>query len=464
MSSDDVILSVKNISKRFEMYEKPAHRLFQFLCAGKKQFYKEFWALKNISFDVHRGECIGVIGKNGAGKSTLLQLLVGTLNPTSGKVDLKGRVAALLELGSGFNPEFTGKENVYMNAAILGLTKEETDLKFQEIVDFADIGEFIDQPVKTYSSGMMVRLAFSVQVMVEPDILIVDEALAVGDAFFQRKCYAKMEAMIQKGMTLFLVTHNTEIVKRICKKAIYIKNGEMVDFGDSVEIVAQYFKDLFPGAKQPSTQCLDEEGLSILSSEGLPMVRTKPNSGLNKMKKIPLPADETSSKGYCYEWRNNEEKSTYSYGAGGGEITAVRVYGVEKPNILPEAGWIHIEIDAHWDQSTIIELIAQEQLPKNIYLGFGVSNAQNIRLFGGNTHSSGLKINPMETDHITAIFKVEFPKLQAGDYFIVTALSLGTIDSATQLNWNDFSIHLISTNTVTGGFFAPKTLVIVEKN
>ena len=175
--SSDVVLSVKNVSKCFEMYEKPVHRLYQTLCAGRYRFYKEFWALKGISFDVRRGECVGIIGKNGAGKSTLLQIITGTLTQTSGEVHVAGRVAALLELGSGFNPEFTGRENVYLNASILGLSHEETSSRFQSILDFADIGDFIDQPVKTYSSGMMVRLAFAVQILTDPDVLIVDEAL-----------------------------------------------------------------------------------------------------------------------------------------------------------------------------------------------------------------------------------------------------------------------------------------------
>ena len=177
--NSDIVLSVKNVSKCFEMYEKPVHRLYQTLCAGKKKFYKEFWALRDISFDVHRGECVGIIGRNGAGKSTLLQIITGTLAPTGGSVSLKGRVAALLELGSGFNPEFTGRENVYLNGSILGLTHEEIDARYQDIIAFADIGDFISQPVKTYSSGMMVRLAFAVNAFVDPDVLIVDEALAV---------------------------------------------------------------------------------------------------------------------------------------------------------------------------------------------------------------------------------------------------------------------------------------------
>ncbi len=241
--SSEVAIRVKNISKCFEMYDKPHHRLQQMLCMGKRRFYKEFWALKNIDFEVKKGECVGVIGRNGAGKSTLLQIITGTLTPTTGSVELKGRVAALLELGSGFNPEFTGRENVFMNAAILGLSRKETEACYQQIIDFADIGDFIHQPVKTYSSGMKVRLAFAVQIMVEPDILIVDEALSVGDMFFQQKCYHHLRKLCEQGMTLFFVSHNLATVRSLCERAVYLKNGRMSAIGDSKEICDLYWND-----------------------------------------------------------------------------------------------------------------------------------------------------------------------------------------------------------------------------
>lgn len=244
MSSDDIVLSVKNVSKRFEMFDKPRHRLQQMLLGpfGKK-YYREFWALRDINFEVHRGECVGIIGRNGAGKSTLLQIITGTLQPTLGEVTVHGRIAALLELGSGFNPEFTGRENVYMNAAILGLTKKETDDKFQEIVDFADIGDFIDQPVKTYSSGMIVRLAFSVQIAVKPNILVVDEALSVGDIFFQQKCLRKIQHIVDAGTTVLFVTHDMGTLQRFCSRAIYLKNSTVAAIGKVVDIVEKYQND-----------------------------------------------------------------------------------------------------------------------------------------------------------------------------------------------------------------------------
>lgn len=254
---DDIVLSVRNVSKCFEMYEKPVHRLYQTLFAGHRKFYKEFWALKDISFDVHRGECVGIIGRNGAGKSTLLQIITGTLAPTTGEVKMKGRVAALLELGSGFNPEFTGRENVYLNAAILGLTKAETDARFQGILDFADIGEFIDQPVKTYSSGMMVRLAFAVNVFVDPEILIVDEALAVGDAAFQLKCANRMKELLARKTTVLFVSHDTNAVRTFCNRAVWINNGVIASVGDVRDVTAAFLEEMFSGRvsrKIPATK------------------------------------------------------------------------------------------------------------------------------------------------------------------------------------------------------------------
>ena len=240
MSSDDTVLSVKNVSKCFEMYEKPVHRLYQTLFAGHRKFYKEFWALKDINYEVRRGECVGVIGRNGAGKSTLLQIITGTLAPTTGDVKVSGRVAALLDLGCGFNPEFTGRENVFLNAAVLGLSRQEIETRYQEVLDFADIGDFIDQPVKTYSSGMFVRLAFAVQVITHPDVLIVDEALSVGDLEFQNKCIRRIDELQQAGTTIFFCSHDISTVQRICTSAFWLDGGRIRAQGDPVAVCTDY--------------------------------------------------------------------------------------------------------------------------------------------------------------------------------------------------------------------------------
>jgi lipopolysaccharide transport system ATP-binding protein len=256
--SAEAAIRVENISKSYAIWSSPAARLhgpllgqlgqIPFLPARARDFckrvshqsFKNFFALQDISFEVRKGESIGIVGRNGAGKSTLLQIIVGTLQPTTGSVAVNGRVAALLELGSGFNPEFTGRENVYLNATILGLTKAEIDEKFDDIAAFADIGEFIEQPVKTYSSGMLVRLAFAVQVQIQPDILIVDEALAVGDSLFQKRCFQQMEKLIANGTTLMFVSHDQEAVRTLTSRAILLKEGRMKSHGNSAEVILDY--------------------------------------------------------------------------------------------------------------------------------------------------------------------------------------------------------------------------------
>ena len=245
--SSEVVIRVNDLSKRYEIYREPKHRFWQIVLGRFKRFYTEFWALRDVEFEVRKGECIGIIGRNGAGKSTLLQVLVGVLEATSGSVQVQGRVAALLELGSGFNPEFTGRENVELNAILLGLSRQDLLDKFEDIVEFAEIGEFLDQPVKTYSSGMKMRLAFAVHAQLSPEILIVDEALAVGDAAFQRKCLAKMKSLIDEGVSVLLVTHSVQTVRTFCDKALWLHEGRVRQFGTSVDVCSSYMQFLFAG-------------------------------------------------------------------------------------------------------------------------------------------------------------------------------------------------------------------------
>ncbi len=237
--NDDIAIRVQNLSKCYHIYDKPRDRLMQMLTRHKR-YFREIWALKDVSFEVARGETVGIIGRNGSGKSTLLQMICGTLNPTGGSIQTQGRIAALLELGTGFNPEFTGRENVYMNAAVLGLSQEETRARFDDIAAFADIGEFIDQPVKTYSSGMMVRLAFAVAINVDPQLLIVDEALSVGDELFQRKCFSRIEAMKQHGVTILFVSHSGGTVVELCDRAVLLDAGEKLAMDKPKIIVGKY--------------------------------------------------------------------------------------------------------------------------------------------------------------------------------------------------------------------------------
>jgi len=254
----DIAICVSNLSKCYHLYDAPRDRLKQFVAprlqrlAGQspKQYFREFWALKDVSFEVKKGETVGIIGRNGSGKSTLLQIICGTLTPTSGTVETNGRIAALLELGSGFNPEFTGRENVYMNAAVLGLSKEEVDARFDDIAAFADIGEFIEQPVKVYSSGMVVRLAFAVQSRIDPDIMVVDEALSVGDAKFQAKCFERLRQLKENGTSILLVTHSSEQIVTHCSNAILLNNGTQLEAGEPRRVVNRYMDLLFGKEKK----------------------------------------------------------------------------------------------------------------------------------------------------------------------------------------------------------------------
>lgn len=241
MSSDSAI-AVDGVSKMYRIYDRPINRLKEALWRGRRRWHREFWALQDVSFEVRRGSAFGIIGRNGAGKSTLLQIIAGTLSPTSGTVRVRGRIAALLELGSGFDMEATGRENVFMNAAILGLPRETVLRKYEDIVAFADIGDFVDQPVKTYSSGMFARLAFAVAVNLDPDILIVDEILAVGDALFQQKCVSRMRQMREKGLTLLFVSHSVDAIKSVCNDAILMEAGRGVEIGPAERVVDAYLE------------------------------------------------------------------------------------------------------------------------------------------------------------------------------------------------------------------------------
>ena len=240
----DIAISLDGVCKTYKIFKKPSYRILEAFYPGKKTFHRPFKALDDISFSVERGEFIGVIGKNGSGKSTLLQLICGIIPPSEGTLKVDGRISALLELGAGFNPEFTGRQNVYLNATILGFTHEEIDEKFEAIESFADIGEFIDQPLKMYSSGMAMRLAFAVQANVEPDILVVDEALSVGDSYFQAKCTKLMGQLRDKGVTILYVTHDITSVPLICNRAIYLEKGRIKTIGAALDVVDMYLRDL----------------------------------------------------------------------------------------------------------------------------------------------------------------------------------------------------------------------------
>jgi len=264
---DEVLLSVRGVSKCYFLYDRPQDRLkSHLLWRFGKSYGREFWALRDVSFDVRKGETLGIIGRNGSGKSTLLQIIAGVLKPTNGELQLNGRIAALLELGSGFNPEFTGRENVFINGSILGVSHDEMEKRFDDIASFADIGEFMDQPVKLYSSGMFVRLAFAVTTSIDADLLLIDEALAVGDVFFRQKCYRRLEDLRQRGIAIVLVSHAMMDVEQFCQRALLLNHGNIIFEGKASEAVKRYY--------------LIEQQTRMIG----PMIQTKLTTSTNELK------------------------------------------------------------------------------------------------------------------------------------------------------------------------------------
>lgn len=265
----EVAISVKDVSKMYKLFDKNSDRLKDALGFSKKQLYKEHYALHHLSFDVYKGETVGIIGTNGAGKSTILKIITGVLNPTEGELEINGRISALLELGAGFNPEYNGIENVYLNGTMLGFTKEEIDERLPKILEFADIGDFVYQPVKTYSSGMFVRLAFAVAINIDPEILIVDEALSVGDVFFQAKCYQKFEDFKRDGKTILFVSHDLGSISRYCDRVILLNKGEKQSEGKPKDMINLYKRLITTKAdNNQNTDSKDKELVSINSISG----------------------------------------------------------------------------------------------------------------------------------------------------------------------------------------------------
>lgn len=272
----DIAIKVENLSKVYKLYNAPIDRMKEALHPFKKNYHKEFYALNDLNFEIKKGQTVGIIGKNGSGKSTLLKIITGVLTPTTGKVTVNGRISALLELGAGFNPEYTGMENIYFQGNLMGFEREEMEAKVQAILNFAEIGDFIHQPVKNYSSGMFARLAFAVAINVEPEILIVDEALSVGDMVFQAKCMAKMTTLMESGATVLFVSHDTHSVKTLCQKAVFLNDGKVVDWGDSARVVGKYIEmqHMRMGAElqELDVKIENSKTLDDLSNDKIPVV------------------------------------------------------------------------------------------------------------------------------------------------------------------------------------------------
>lgn len=427
MSYDDnIAIRVSNLSKCYHIYDQPHDRLKQSLyprlqrLVGKqpKQYFREFWALRDVSFEIKKGETVGIIGRNGSGKSTLLQLICGTLHPTAGHIQTNGRIAALLELGSGFNPEFTGRENVYMNAAVLGLSKEETDGRFDDIVAFADIGEFIEQPVKTYSSGMMVRLAFAVAINVDPEILIVDEALSVGDELFQRKCFSRIEAIRASGATILFVSHSGGQIVELCDRAVLMDAGERLAVGQPKQIVGRYQKLLYAPAEVRESM---REQIRRMDEQPIASAKQIDDAKKNQVEHIEHAQEQQES----FD-PNLKPSSTIEYESHGAyiETPVVLTMSGEKVNNLVRGKTYRYAYAVRFTKSA-----------SNVRFGMLIKTTSGVELGGGASASSAR--DSLAYVQSGATYQVEFRfrcSLNAGVYF----LNAGTVGD---INGSETYLH-----------------------
>jgi lipopolysaccharide transport system ATP-binding protein len=386
----DVAVSVAGVSKMYPLYDAPGDRLKQAVrntlarAVGRppRHFYREFWALRGVSFTVHRGEALGIIGQNGSGKSTLLQIIAGTTLATTGQVTVDGRVSALLELGSGFNPEFTGRENVFLYGSILGLSDGQMAARYDEIAAFAQIGQFIDQPLKTYSSGMQVRLAFAVAACVDPDVLIIDEALAVGDALYQSRCYRRLQELREAGRTIILVTHDSHTVQSFCDRAVLLDRGELVKIGPAKPVVNKY------------TQLIAErerEYVAWLTGRG----------------------GEASAA--VTDTAQEDVHQEYRYGTGEAEILSVRLLDdCDKESLAMESGAT---------ASVAVRVRARTSLAAPI-VAFTVHTPTGVLVAGTNTWYGGLEPAPQPAGQVTEVRFTQRLPLGPGDYI----LSAGVVE------------------------------------
>jgi lipopolysaccharide transport system ATP-binding protein len=439
MSSEpEVTIRVDGLSKRYEIYDRPRDRLLQMFMRGRRQYFREFWALRDVSFEIRRGETVGIIGRNGSGKSTLLQLLCGTLNPSAGQLKVHGRVAALLELGAGFNPEFTGRENVFMAAKLLGLTHGQVEERFDSIAAFAEIGEFIEQPVKTYSSGMYVRLAFAVNAHVDADILVIDEALAVGDAFFTQKCMRFLRTFMETGTVLF-VSHDTNSVRSLCTKVLWLDKGTLVEQGDA-KTVCEHYLEAFIEAHQGSG------AISNASSKA-----TK-----NALKSASINQEEEEAGDFRLDLINSTnlrndlrlfrfDDSASAFGRGDARIVSV--------NFIDKAGKPIAWIVGGEDVILQVKVVAHSDLQSPI-IGFFIKDRLGQCLFGDNTWLSymGSPIACRSGQVLSAQFAFRMPRLATGDYSVNVAIADGTQDDHVQHHWiHDALIFKSDSTSVSTG-------------
>jgi lipopolysaccharide transport system ATP-binding protein len=424
-AGDVAAISVSGLGKCYQLYDKPVHRMLQSLIGEKRRFYREFWALRALDLDIARGETLGIVGRNGSGKSTLLQLIAGTLKATEGSLRIHGKVAALLELGSGFNPEFSGRDNVYLNASIMGLSRSQTDVRIADILAYADIGEFVDQPIRSYSTGMIMRLAFAVIVHVDADVLIIDEALAVGDAFFMQKCMRFLREFRKRG-TLLIVSHDAGAITGLCDRALWLEQGQMRGLGDTRTVMNAYLEASL--LDRQSTAGTTAPGAPFTRRSGLPRRRPDPRSDLidrshlrNDIKVLPF----------------NPE--TPSFGDLGARVTDVALCDESGRPLAHLVGGETVILE--------VSMVADVAVGSAI-LGFYLKDRLGQLLFGDNTfldHPQGFSVEAGET--FRARFEFDMPRLSPGDYFVTVGLSEGTQEEHVIQHW----IHEALKFTATGG-------------
>ncbi|WP_407642643.1 ABC transporter ATP-binding protein [Desulfopila aestuarii] len=406
-------IEISNIHKTYRLYKNPVDRLKESLHPFRKQYHKEFHALKDVSFAVQKGETVGIIGRNGSGKSTLLKIITGVLTPSAGNVSVNGRVLALLELGSGFNPEISGFENVYFNGALMGASRGEIDQKIDDILSFADIGDFIHQPVKTYSSGMYVRLAFAVIANMDADVLIIDEALAVGDAFFTQKCMRFLRKFKENGTILF-VSHDTSAVTNLCHRAIWLDHGQIRGIGSAKEISEEYLEACYAERQTVTSR-------NVKSTIGAITEKTK----VFRDQRLDF-INQTTFRNDIEIFRFNPEAN--SFGCRGGEITDVFLGDSLGNPLLWVVG----------GEAVVLKVAAKALgLIRNPIVGFVVKDKLGQTLFGDNTYLSAINddisIDAEET--FEASFYFQMPVMPQGDYSVCVALAEGTQENHIQHQW-----------------------------
>lgn len=396
----DTAIKVENISKIYKLYNKPIDRLKESLSIKKTKFHKEYYALQDISFEVKKGETVGIIGTNGAGKSTLLKIITGVLNQSSGNVEVNGKISALLELGAGFNPEYTGVENIYLNGTMVGYTKEEIDKKIGNIENFADIGDFINQPVKIYSSGMFARLAFAVAINIEPDILIVDEALSVGDIAFQSKCFRKFDELKQKGITILFVSHDINSVKQMCSRVLWIESGRQKMFDSKEEVCAAY---------------IDEQRIKT---------NTNVSKDVNSTNKLELlKANYNNGKRYYPAVKNKMDRFNSE------EVK------IEACFLSNDDGEIENELEVNklYVMHIVIKLLKDLD---NLIVGVSIENSKGLPIFGINNYIAENKVLDGSKNEILEIcYRFKLPKLMKGSYTLNPAVARGTQSEHVMLTW-----------------------------